>query len=139
MAQSVTFLLPVHHHKCFTVPQNNTGGLRFTLCTSDCVLLKHVSREALAIVGAYCVDTSVVADVAHQALVHVLHLHRTIHCILPIPLLTDGEGLFRVRAVRYCSTQRERLLFLRAIKLYNDVKLHKTFQSLSLKERSFKI
>lgn len=89
------------------------GGLRFTLCTSESVLLHHVSREALAAVRAQRVNTSVVADVAlvYQALIHVLHLNRTLYCILPVPLLTDGEGLFRVRrAVRYYSTQREWLL-----------------------------
>ena len=89
------------------------GGLHFTLCTSESVLLHHVSREALTAVRAQRVYTSVVADIAvvYLALVHVLHLNRTLHCILPFPLITDGEGLFRVRrAVRYCSTQREWLL-----------------------------
>lgn len=73
----------------------------FTLYTIESILLQHVSREALAPEGAGRVDTSVVADVAliYQALIHVLHLH----CILTIPLLPNGEGFFRVQAVRYCS------------------------------------
>lgn len=88
-----------------------------TLCTSGSILLQHVSREALTPEGARRVDTSVVADVAliYQALIHVLHLNRTLHCVLPIPLLTDGEGFFRVQAVRYCSAWRECLLFSQAI------------------------
>ena len=88
------------------------AGLHLTLCTSESVLLHHVSREALAAEGAERVDTSVVADVAfvYQALVHVLHLNRTLHCVLHIPLLADGEGLLGVRAVRYCSAWREWLM-----------------------------
>lgn len=64
-------------------------------CAREGVLLQHVSGEALAAVGARRVDASVVADVAlvYQALVHVLHLHRV------VPLLAQGEGLFREQAV----------------------------------------
>lgn len=87
------------------------------MCTSESVLLQHISREALTPERAWRVDTSVVADVdlIHQALIHVLHLNRTLHCILPILLLANGEGLFRVRAVRYYSAWRECLLFSQAI------------------------
>lgn len=126
-----------------TVWQNKIGGLHFTLCTSESVLLQHVSREALTSERAWRVDTFVVADAVlrYQALIHVLHLNRTLHGILPIPLLTNGEGLFRVRAVRYYSTQRKwLLLFSQAIKPYNVIKLHKKFKivlSLSLKENTF--
>lgn len=106
-----------------TAKQNKIGGLHCTLCASDSVLLQHVSREALASERARRVDTSVVTDVAliYQALIHVLHLNRTLHCVLPIPLFANGEGLFRVRPVRYYSTCREWLMFSQAIKLYNDM------------------
>lgn len=99
-----------------TVWQSMSGGLHCTLCTSESVLLQHVSREALTPVRARRVDTSVVADVAliYQALIHVLHLH----CILPILLVTNGEGLFRVQAVRHYSTQREWLIFSQSMKCY---------------------
>lgn len=116
-----------HHWKCLpalydTTNDNKIGGLCFTLCTIESVLLQHISREALTPVRAWCVDTSVVADVfIYQALIHVLHLNRTLHRILPVPLPTDGEGLFRVQAVRHYSTWREWLLFSRVIKLYNDM------------------
>lgn len=85
------------------------GGIRVTWSTSESVLLQHVSWKALAAVRAWCVDTSVVADVAliYQALIHVLHLNTTLHCILPILLLIDGKGLFRVPAVRYYRIWRE--------------------------------
>ena len=97
------------------------GGIRFTWSTSESVLLQHVSWKALAAVRAWCVDTSVVADVAlmYQALIHVLHLNTTLHCILPILLLTDGKGLFRVPAVRYYRIWREGILFSQAIQLYD--------------------
>lgn len=106
-----------------TIWHNKIGSLHFTLCTSESVLLQHVSREALTAERAQRVDTSVMADVAfiYQALIHVLHLNRTLHCILPISLLTDGEGLFRIQPVRHYSTWREWLLFSRAIQLYNDM------------------
>lgn len=53
-----------------------------------------------------------VADVAliYEALIHILHLNRTLHRILPILVLTNGEGLSTIRAVRYYSTKREQLL-----------------------------
>lgn len=75
--------------------------IHFTLCTSESVLLQHVAREALTAVGARRVDASVVADVAliNQALIHVLHVNKTPHSILPIPLGADGEGFFRKQVV----------------------------------------
>lgn len=75
-----------------------------TLCTRGGVLLQHVAGEALAAVGALRVDTYVLADVAliYLALVHV-QLFGTLHCILSVLLLTNGEGLFGVWAVSHCS------------------------------------
>lgn len=85
---------------------SGTGTLiDFTLCTSESVLLQHVPREALTAVRARRVDASVVADVAlvNLALIHVLHVNKTPHSILPIPLRADGEGFFRVRIVWHCT------------------------------------
>lgn len=83
--------------------------LLVTLCATEGVLLQHVAGEALAAEGALRVDTYVLADVAlvYLALVHVLQLFRTLHCILTVLFLTNGEGLFGVRAVRYCGKSRE--------------------------------
>ena len=90
----------------FSVRGNKIGGLHFTLCASESILLQHVAGEALTPERARRVDAFVVADVAliYQALIHVLHLNRTLHCILPILCLADGEGLFRVQAVWFYNT-----------------------------------
>lgn len=82
--------------------------VRCLLCASEGVLLQHVAGEALAAEGALRVDTYVLADVAlvYLALVHVLQLFRTLHCILTVLFLTNGEGLFGVRAVRYSLRRR---------------------------------
>lgn len=85
--------------------------LPVTWHTSESILLQRVSREALAAERARRVDTSVVADVAliNQALIGVLPLDRVLHCIFPILLLTNGEGLSGVRIIRYYSTQTQHL------------------------------
>lgn len=79
----------------------------FTYCTCESVILQHVSGEALTSERAWCVDTSVVADVAlvYQALIHVLHLNGTPHCILALALRTQGEGFFREWTVRHYRTR----------------------------------
>lgn len=96
-----------------TVHSDNTWLVVFPITwhTSESILLQHVSREALAPERAGRVDTSVVADVAfiNQALIRVLPLNRALHCISPILLLTNGEGLSGVRTIRYYSTQTQHL------------------------------
>lgn len=89
-------------------------GLRSTLCTSEGVLLHHVSREALAPERARRVDAYVVAEFAlvYLALVHVLHLNVTLHRVLSILPLANGESLLGVRAVGHYGTRRERSLLL---------------------------
>lgn len=90
---------------------NSKPVVPVTWHTSESVLLQHVTREALAPEGAGRVDASVVAAVAliKLALVHVVHLNRAIHCVAPVLLLANGEGLSGEGTIRYCSAQREPL------------------------------
>lgn len=95
----------------FSVTEKDWWSL-LTLHAREGILLQHIPGVTLTPEGAYCVNTDVVADVAliYEALIHILHLNRTLHRILPILVLTNGEGLSTIRAVRYYSTRREQLL-----------------------------